>query len=70
MGALGNVCHRGRVGEKFSTGGDHTAHTLLRGLDDYVYFNTSDGAGIRDRTPGCIGSANAWQPQRELQQPS
>lgn len=46
----GPLLHRGRLGAKFSTGGDHTAHTLLRGLDGYVYFNTGDGAGIGDRT--------------------
>ncbi len=45
----GPLLHRGRIGEKFSTGGDHTAHTLLRGIDGHVYFNTGDGAGIRDR---------------------
>ena len=45
----GKLLHRGRIGEPFSTGGDHASHTLLRGIDGHVYFNTGDGGGIRDR---------------------
>jgi len=45
----GKLLHRGRIGQPFNTGGDHASHTLLRGLDGYVYFNTGDGGGISDR---------------------
>lgn len=45
----GPLTHRGRIGEPFNTGGDHAAHTLLRGIDGFVYFNTGDGGGIGDR---------------------
>ena len=38
-----------RLGQPFNTGGDHTAHTVLRGLDGYVYLVTGDGGGTRDR---------------------
>jgi putative heme-binding domain-containing protein len=41
--------HRGRIGERFNTGGDHSAHTILRGHDGYVYFITGDGGGTKDR---------------------
>ncbi len=44
-----NIVHQGRVGEPFHTGGDHAAHTLLRGHDDWIYFVTGDGGGTRDR---------------------
>jgi putative heme-binding domain-containing protein len=43
------VVHQGRLGEPFHTGGDHAAHTLLRGHDDWIYFVTGDGGGARDR---------------------
>ena len=42
--------HQGRLGARFNTGGDHAAHTLLRGLDGYVYLVTGDGGGVKDRT--------------------
>src|SRR4030095_7834650 len=45
----GKLVRRGRLGAPFSTGGDHDAHTLLRGHDGFVYFITSDGGGTRDR---------------------
>jgi putative heme-binding domain-containing protein len=45
----GGLVHKGRIGAKFSTGGDHEAHTLLRGHDGYIYFNTGDGGGAKDR---------------------
>ena len=41
--------HEGRLGAPFNTGGDHAAHTILRGLDDYLYIVSGDGGGIRNR---------------------
>ncbi|MEE3373354.1 MAG: HEAT repeat domain-containing protein [Planctomycetota bacterium] len=38
-----------RLGQPFNTGGDHTAHTVLRGLDGFVYLVTGDGGGTHDR---------------------
>src|SRR6185503_957142 len=43
----GPLVHRGRIGAKFSTGGDHEAHTLLRGHDGYIYFVSGDGGGTK-----------------------
>ncbi len=40
---------QGRIGEPFHTGGDHSAHTVLRGLDGYVYFVCGDGGETSDR---------------------
>ncbi|MEM7232219.1 MAG: HEAT repeat domain-containing protein [Planctomycetota bacterium] len=40
---------RKRIGAPFRTGGDHDAHTILRGHDDYIYLVTGDGGGARDR---------------------
>ncbi|MCH2183969.1 MAG: HEAT repeat domain-containing protein [Mariniblastus sp.] len=40
---------QGRIGEPFDTGGDHSAHAVLRGLDGYVYFVCGDGAKTSDR---------------------
>ncbi|MEC9093280.1 MAG: hypothetical protein VX438_11275, partial [Planctomycetota bacterium] len=34
--------HERRLGANFNTGGDHAAHTVLRGLDGYVYLVTGD----------------------------
>lgn len=45
----GKLTHERRLGSPFSTGGDHTAHTVLRGLDGYVYLVTGDGAGAGGR---------------------
>ena len=45
----GPLEHQGRVGEPFHTGGDHSAHAVLRGLDGYVYFITGDGGETSDR---------------------
>ena len=45
----GELEHVGRLGEPFHTGGDHAAHTVFRGHDDYLYFITGDGGGARDR---------------------
>ncbi len=43
--AGGPLKHEGRLGHSFPTGGDHAAHMLVRGLDDWIYFITGDGAG-------------------------
>src|SRR6185503_11561443 len=48
-GEGGALVHKGRIGAKFGTGGDHEAHTLLRGHDGWIYFVTGDGAGAKDR---------------------
>lgn len=45
----GALKHRGRIGNKFNTGGDHDAHTILRGHDGYLYLMAGNGSGIRDR---------------------
>src|SRR5437867_852662 len=45
----GPLVHRGRLGAKLNTGGDHDAHTIFRGLDDYIYLMAGNGSGIRDR---------------------
>jgi len=34
----GTLVHRGRIGNKLGTGGDHDAHTIFRGHDGYLYF--------------------------------
>ncbi|MCH2113809.1 MAG: HEAT repeat domain-containing protein [Pirellulales bacterium] len=47
--AGGRLAHVRRLGEQFHTGGDHGAHTVLRGLDGYVYLVTGDGAGTTGR---------------------
>jgi glucose/arabinose dehydrogenase len=43
------LVHKGRIGNKFNTGGDHDAHTIFRGHDGYLYFMAGNGAGIEDR---------------------
>lgn len=43
------LVHEGRIGKKFNTGGDHDAHTLLRGHDGYLYFMAGNGSGIEGR---------------------
>ncbi|PYJ95878.1 MAG: hypothetical protein DME23_22475 [Verrucomicrobia bacterium] len=45
----GALIHKGRIGNKFSTGGDHDAHTILRGQDGWLYLMAGNGAGIEDR---------------------
>ena len=45
----GPLVHRGRLGAKLNTGGDHDAHTIFRGPDDHIYLMAGNGAGIRDR---------------------
>ncbi len=47
--AGGPLLHRGRLGAKFNTGGDHDAHTIFRGPDDHIYLMAGNGSGIRDR---------------------
>ncbi len=46
----GPLRHKGRIGQKFLTGGDHDAHTIFRGHDGYLYFMAGNGAGISGRT--------------------
>ena len=41
--------HEGRLGAPFNTGGDHAAHTLLRGHDGYIYLVSGDGGGVGGR---------------------
>jgi putative heme-binding domain-containing protein len=45
----GPLVHRGRLGAKFRTGGDHDAHTVLRGHDGWLYFMVGNGAGTTGR---------------------
>lgn len=45
----GPLVHRGRLGGPFHTGGDHDAHTILRGFDGHLYFITGNGGGTEDR---------------------
>ncbi|MBI2927813.1 MAG: hypothetical protein HYY24_19145 [Verrucomicrobia bacterium] len=45
----GALVHRGRLGAKFNTGGDHDLHTVLRGHDGYLYLMAGNGAGIEGR---------------------
>ena len=45
----GPLQHVRRLGEPFNTGGDHAAHTVLRGLDNYIYLVTGDGGGTTGR---------------------
>ena len=47
--SAGALVHRGRLGAKLNTGGDHDAHTIFRGPDDYIYLMAGNGSGIRDR---------------------
>jgi putative heme-binding domain-containing protein len=44
----GPLVHRGRLGAKLNTGGDHDAHTIFRGPDDHIYLMAGNGSGIRD----------------------
>src|SRR6185503_2803330 len=54
-----NLVHAGRLGMKLNTGGDHDTHTILRGLDGYLYLMAGNGAGIKDRTHITSGSSPA-----------
>ena len=45
----GPLVHRGRLGAKLNTGGDHDAHTIFRGPDDHIYLMAGNGSGIRNR---------------------
>ncbi|HBO52100.1 MAG TPA: hypothetical protein DD471_08970, partial [Planctomycetes bacterium] len=47
--AGGTLKRERRLGERFNTGGDHAAHTLLRGLDGWVYLVSGDGGGTGER---------------------
>jgi len=44
-----NIKYERRLGAPFNTGGDHAAHTILRGLDGYIYLVSGDGGGIAGR---------------------
>lgn len=48
-GSTGSPTPRGRIGEKFRTGGDHDSHTLFRGHDGWLYFMAGNGAGNTNR---------------------
>jgi putative heme-binding domain-containing protein len=43
------LVHKGRLGRPFRTGGDHEAHTILRGHDGHLYFISGDGGGVSNR---------------------
>jgi hypothetical protein len=43
------LVHKGRIGNKLNTGGDHDSHTIFRGHDGWIYFMAGNGAGIEDR---------------------
>lgn len=45
----GTLRHAGRLGRRFHTGGDHGAHTILRGHDGYLYLVSGDGGGVEGR---------------------
>ncbi|MDG1890485.1 MAG: HEAT repeat domain-containing protein [Verrucomicrobiota bacterium] len=47
--AGGALKHEQRLGAPFNTGGDHAAHTIMRGLDGFMYFVTGDGGGVGER---------------------
>src|SRR5688572_14183473 len=48
-GSASGLVHKGRIGQPFRTGGDHEAHTILRGHDGQLYFISGDGGGTRDQ---------------------
>ena len=48
-GSASGLVHKGRIGQPFRTGGDHEAHTILRGHDGQLYFISGDGGGTGDR---------------------
>jgi putative heme-binding domain-containing protein len=48
-GSASGLVHKGRIGQPFRTGGDHEAHTILRGHDGHLYFISGDGGGVLDR---------------------
>ncbi len=48
-GSAGVPIHKGRIGERFKTGGDHDAHAILRGHDGWLYFVAGNGAGVTNR---------------------
>jgi putative heme-binding domain-containing protein len=45
----GRLIHRGRLGARFNTGGDHDLHTVFRGYDGWLYLMAGNGAGIAGR---------------------
>ncbi len=47
--STGRLKHERRLGQPFHTGGDHSAHTVLRGLDGYIYFVTGNDGGTEAR---------------------
>ena len=58
-GSGGELAHRRRIGAPFRTGGDHAAHAIFRGHDDFLYFITGDGGGAKDRQHITEGSSPA-----------
>lgn len=44
------LVHRGRIGPKVNTGGDHDAHTIFRGWDHSIYFMAGNGSGVEGTT--------------------
>ena len=47
--AGGPLRHRGRLGNKLGTGGDHDAHSLVRGHDGWIYLMAGNGSGLTNR---------------------
>jgi putative heme-binding domain-containing protein len=45
----GPLQHPGRLGPTLRTGGDHDAHTLLRGHDGWIYLMAGNGSGLTNR---------------------
>src|SRR5262249_26350232 len=45
----GPLTARGRMGAALRTGGDHDAHTLLRGQDGWIYLMAGNGSGLSGR---------------------
>ncbi|HXJ59306.1 MAG TPA: HEAT repeat domain-containing protein [Verrucomicrobiae bacterium] len=45
----GLLQHRGRLGNRLRTGGDHDAHSLLRGHDGWIHLMAGNGSGLTNR---------------------
>lgn len=55
----GPLKHVGRVGARLNTGGDHDAHTLLRGHDGFIYFMAGNGSGLTNRSHITVANSPA-----------